>query len=53
MRVIHKNESHIYSLIDTAMNLNILGTRLNVLKDYYILKRDNSKPNETASYQGC
>jgi hypothetical protein len=58
MRVIYQNDSHIYSehsqftLMDKAMKLSILGTSLRFLKDYYILQRDNSKSNETASYQG-
>jgi len=55
MTLINQNDNHIYSeysqftLMDTANNLSILRMFLNFLKDYYVLKRDNSKPNETVS----
>ena len=55
VRVINQNDRHIYSeysqftVTDKTKKLSILGTRLNFLKEYYILIRDNNKPNETAS----
>jgi hypothetical protein len=55
VRVINQNDRHIYSeysqftVTDKTKKLNILGTRLNFVKEYYILIRDNNKPNETAS----